>query len=47
MVKDERTEMKVGNADGVLDGDLDELMESYLMMTADKRREKKQAEKKN
>ena len=41
MVKDERTELKVGNVDAVLDGDLDELIESYLLMTADKRKEKK------
>lgn len=46
MVKDERTEMKVGNADAVLEGDLDGLMESYLLMTADKRKEKKSAETK-
>ncbi len=44
MVKDERTELKVGNAEAVLDGDLDELMESYLLMTSDKRREKKLAD---
>jgi len=30
MVKDHRTEMEVGNASGVLDGDLTEFMEAYL-----------------
>ena len=45
MVKDERTEHKVGNADAVLDGDLDSFIETYLMMAADERA-KKDAEKK-
>lgn len=40
MVKDERTEKKIGNAEKVLDGDLDELIESYLLMSADARKEK-------
>ncbi len=31
-VNDLRTELKVGNVDAVLDGDLDELMEAYLLM---------------
>jgi len=31
MVKDHRTNMEVGNADGVLDGDLTKLMETYLL----------------
>jgi peptide chain release factor 2 len=30
MVKDHRTEFEVGNADGVLDGDLDDFIESFL-----------------
>jgi peptide chain release factor 2 len=30
MVKDHRTEVEVGNADGVLDGDLDPFIEGYL-----------------
>lgn len=37
MVKDERTEHKVSNADAVLDGELDGFIESYLLMSADKR----------
>jgi peptide chain release factor 2 len=41
MVKDERTEHKVGNADAVLDGDLDSFIETYLMQAADQREEKK------
>ena len=41
MVKDERTKHKVTNADAVLDGDLDSFIETYLMMSADKREEKK------
>ncbi len=40
MVKDERTGAKIGNAEAVLDGDLDELIESYLLLSADKRKEK-------
>jgi peptide chain release factor 2 len=35
MVKDERTEHKAGNVDAVLDGDLDEFIEAYLLMSAD------------
>ena len=30
MVKDHRTNHEVGNAEGVLDGDLDSLIEAYL-----------------
>ncbi|MGB5368721.1 MAG: peptide chain release factor 2 [Polyangiales bacterium] len=41
MVKDERTDHKVNNADAVLDGDLDEFIETYLLMNAEKK--KKQA----
>ncbi len=36
MVKDERTELKVSNAQGVLDGDLDPFIEAYLMMAAER-----------
>jgi peptide chain release factor 2 len=31
MVKDHRTGFEVGNADGVLDGDLDGFVEAYLL----------------
>lgn len=41
MVKDERTDHKVSNANGVLDGDLDTFIESYLMLNADRRRAQK------
>ncbi|MBK8168785.1 MAG: peptide chain release factor 2 [Sandaracinaceae bacterium] len=34
LVKDERTEIKVSNIDAVLDGDLDEFIEAYLLMAA-------------
>ncbi len=37
MVKDERSEHKVSNAQGVLDGDLDPFIEAYLLAAADKR----------
>ena len=30
MVNDHRTELKVGNVDAVLDGDLDEFIKAYL-----------------
>jgi peptide chain release factor 2 len=43
MVKDERTDHKVTNADAVLDGDLDEFIETYLLMNADKQQERKKA----
>ncbi len=45
MVKDERTDTKIGNAEAVLDGDLDELIESYLLQSADKRRAKEKEKK--
>lgn len=32
MVKDHRTNVEIGNADKVLDGDLDELIRAYLLM---------------
>ena len=37
-VNDHRTELKVGNVDAVLDGDLDEFIRAYLMMSADETR---------
>ncbi|MBT8480541.1 MAG: peptide chain release factor 2, partial [Myxococcales bacterium] len=40
MVKDERTDHKVTNADAVLDGDLDEFIETYLLMNAEKKKKK-------
>jgi peptide chain release factor 2 len=33
MVKDHRTNVEVGNADAVLDGDLDQFIEAYLLQT--------------
>ena len=38
MVKDERTDHKINNADAVLDGDLDEFIETYLLMNAEKKK---------
>jgi len=43
MVKDERTDHKATNADAVLDGDLDEFIETYLLMNADRQQERKKA----
>jgi len=43
LVKDERTDYKVGNVDAVLDGDLDEFIEAYLLMAAGKRNAKEAA----
>jgi peptide chain release factor 2 len=46
LVKDERTEHKSGNVQAVLDGELDEFIETYLLLNADKKQEnakKKQA----
>jgi peptide chain release factor 2 len=34
MVKDHRTDFEVGNAQGVLDGDLDGLVQAYLLARA-------------
>jgi peptide chain release factor 2 len=31
MVKDHRTSVEIGNADAVLDGDIDRFIQSYLM----------------
>ena len=36
MVKDHRTNYEVGNVQAVMDGDLDEFMESYLKQNLDK-----------
>jgi hypothetical protein len=43
MVKDERTDHKATNAGAVLDGDLDDFIETYLLMSAEKRQQKKKA----
>lgn len=43
MVKDERTDHKAGNVDAVLDGDLDDFIESYLLFSADKKKEAQKA----
>jgi peptide chain release factor 2 len=37
MVKDERTDHKITNAEAVLDGNLDEFIETYLLMNAEKK----------
>ncbi|MGN6380086.1 MAG: peptide chain release factor-like protein, partial [Gaiellales bacterium] len=34
MVRDERTDVKIGNVQAVLDGDLDELIHAYLLKRA-------------
>ncbi|NLE48907.1 MAG: peptide chain release factor 2 [Sandaracinaceae bacterium] len=41
MVKDERTDHKMTNAEAVLDGDLDGFIESWLMLSSDRREAKK------
>lgn len=41
MVKDERTDLKISAAQAVLDGDLDAFIEAYLLMMADKQKNKK------
>lgn len=43
MVKDERTDTKVTAIQAVLDGDLDELIEAYLLRTADQRKKQEEA----
>jgi peptide chain release factor 2 len=35
LVKDERTEMKISNVNGVLDGDIDPLIRAWLLQSAD------------
>ena len=37
-VNDHRTELKTSDVDGVLDGDLDELIRTYLLQAANGRR---------
>ena len=44
MVKDERTDLKITNANGVLDGDLDPFIERFLLATADKKSAKAKSE---
>lgn len=44
LVKDERTDHKVGNVDAVLDGDLDEFIEVYLLSVGDKRPKRSNAD---
>lgn len=43
LVKDERTEVKTSAIQAVLDGDLDELIEAYLLASADSRNKDKKA----
>jgi peptide chain release factor 2 len=35
LVKDHRTNIEVGNADAVLDGDIDQFIEAYLMQAGE------------
>jgi peptide chain release factor 2 len=35
LVKDHRTNVEIGNADGVLDGDIDQFIQAYLMQAGD------------
>jgi peptide chain release factor 2 len=35
MVKDHRTGIEVGNADGVLDGDIDRFIQAYLLKVSE------------
>jgi peptide chain release factor 2 len=44
LVKDERTEHKTSNAQGVLDGDLDEFIEAYLLKAADDKKQQAKQE---
>lgn len=43
LVKDERTELKTAAIDAVLDGDLDDLIEAFLLKTADQRKKRDEA----
>ena len=45
MVKDERTDHKEGNAQAVLDGDIDAFIETYLLSNADKKKAQADAQK--
>jgi peptide chain release factor 2 len=47
LVKDERTEHKVSNVQGVLDGDLDEFIEAYLLKAANERETRDKGEGSN
>ena len=42
MVKDERTDHKATNVESILDGNIDEFIETYLLQTADKQAAKKE-----
>ncbi len=44
LVKDERTELKTAAIDAVLDGDLDDLIEAFLLKTADQRKKREEAQ---
>jgi peptide chain release factor 2 len=46
LVKDERTEHKATNAQAVLDGDLDEFIEAYLLKAANEREAREKGQKK-
>src|SRR2546428_14050232 len=35
MVRDHRTGLEVGNADGVLDGDIDKFIQAYLLLASE------------
>jgi peptide chain release factor 2 len=37
MVKDHRTNLEIGNAQKVLDGEIDDFIQAYLMTTSDSR----------
>jgi peptide chain release factor 2 len=45
LVKDERTEHKVTNAQSVLDGELDEFIEAYLLKAANEREAREKGSK--
>jgi peptide chain release factor 2 len=47
LVKDERTEHKTSNTQGVLDGDLDEFIEAYLLKAANEREVREKGEGSN
>ncbi|MFW5876592.1 MAG: peptide chain release factor 2 [Myxococcota bacterium] len=45
LVKDERTEHKRGDVEAVLGGDIDDFIETYLLMSADKKAEKQKRDR--
>jgi peptide chain release factor 2 len=47
LVKDERTEHKASNAQAVLDGDLDEFIEAYLLKAANEREAREKGKESN